>query len=444
MVDELLSTWFTPWFPIEYFQYTYYCIFLILAVLYISKLKPVQLIHARENSFLKDGTLHNVKSLHKMVIPPPWCWSSSFQIIFFLLRNAWCDRTVNFITEDIKTERGTVKLSWAEEEPEPEDPPILLFLHGLMCSSDDLPGTSFIHAAIKRGWKVVVHNRPGHVEKLKTPQFSLFGDWRDVDVAVRHIKSKYPKSHVAAVAFSAGVHPLIRYLGETGSSSKLDAAVSISGGIKLEDSLNNCSLLFEQIFLYKAKEFFLEPNEEILVKHDKKAFDECIKARSSESFMKACTPFITGKKDGTWEDVKVLLDPFPKMLEIKTPMLFLNALDDPIVPHTSVLPYKNSIFRSNPHLLLALTSTGSHCPFLNGCFSPEDFSMTASLEFVAHQVQLSSLRKNAKNVANEFKLRKLHKSFLPPNISPRTSILRKRAPLGVVPVNVVKENIKDV
>jgi predicted alpha/beta-fold hydrolase len=423
-----------------------YACFGILLLLYLSKLRPVKLVHAPANSFLKDGTLNSVKSLHKMVIPPPWCWSSTFQIIFFLLRNLLCDRKVDFINEDIVTERGSVKLSWAKEEPDNMEPPILLFLHGLMCSSDDLPGTGFIHAAIKRGWKVVVHNRPGHVEKLQTPRFCCFGDWRDVDVAVKHIKQKYPKSHVAAVAFSAGVYPLLRYLGEMGEASQLDAAVSISGGIRMTDGLNNCSVLFQQIFLYKAKQFFFEPNEALLRKHDTLAYDQCMGAMSSEAFMKACVPFITGNTKGTWKEVQALIDPFPTMLNIKTNILFLNAEDDPVVQLRSIEPYYNTVFRANPHLLLALSSTGSHCPFLHGCFSPEDYSMTTTLEFVAHQVQLSSLRRNATRCSNEFKLRKLFQSFSPPKKedaeSPRTSVLRKRlerAPLDNVPMNVVPE-----
>ena len=107
-----------------------YGVFALLVLSYLSKLRPIQLIHARENSFLKDGTLNSVRSLHSTIVPPPWCWSSSCQIIFFLLRNMWCDRSVDFRDEDIHTERGTVKLSWAEEEPENSDPPVLLFLHG--------------------------------------------------------------------------------------------------------------------------------------------------------------------------------------------------------------------------------------------------------------------------------------------------------------------------
>ena len=308
-----------------------------------------------------------------------------------------------------------------------------------MCSSNDLPGTSFIHAAIKRGWKVVVHNRPGHVEPLTTPQFSVFGDWRDVEVAVRHIRKQHPKSHLAAVGFSAGVFPLLRYLEKTGSESGIDAAVSVSGSIQLQGSLDNCWWLFEKIFLSEAKQFFFAKNEMILRTHDTAAYDACMAATQSEQFLRACTPFIMGDVNGTWEDVQHLLDPFPAMMDIKTPILFLNALDDPISP---IDPnHYDAIFRTNPHLLLALSPTGSHCPFLNGCFSPEDYSMTTSLEFIAHQVQLSSVRKNATSVANKVKLKRLYQSFSPedknkkPTFSPRTNALRKRVPLGVVPVN---------
>jgi predicted alpha/beta-fold hydrolase len=323
-----------------------------------------------------------------------------------------------------------------------------------MCSSDDLPGTSFIHAAIKRGWKVVVHNRPGHSSPLKTPRWSLFGDWRDVDVVVKHIRKKFPTRHVAAIGFSAGAFPLLKYLGETGVHSGLDAAVCVSGSVKLADSLEQCSWLFMKIFLHEGKKFFLKANEKILRDHDTLAYDRVMATTNARDFMTACVPFITGIQGCyDWTIGKSLLCPYSTIQHIDTPVLFLNAVDDPIVPPASIQPYEENVFRTNPNLLLAISATGSHCPFLHGCFSPEDYSMKTCLEFVAHQAAIVRLRKTAKAAAMESTRRvsyteKKRKKMTQGGggeeqeeedfVSPRTSTLRKRytrVPLATVATN---------
>jgi predicted alpha/beta-fold hydrolase len=268
----------------------------------------------------------------------------------------------------------------------------------------------------------------------------LLGDWRDVDIAVKHIRTRYPKRHLAIIGFSAGCFPLLRYLGEKGTEAAIDAAVCISGGVRLQDALDNCSFLFTQLFLYKAKQYFLSNNEDILRKHNSPAFDQALASYSSENFMRACAPFMTDS--GKWCDVEKLLDPFPHMDNIARPVLFLNSQDDPVIG--SVEKYSEQVFQRNKNLLLAVSATGSHCPFLDGCFSPEDYSMTTSLEFIAHQVQHTSLRKNALAAANVSKLRAFFDTLFVQSDtkeSPRTSSLRKRRKQLHVPLASLKQNM---
>lgn len=48
--------------------------------------------------------------------------------------------------------------------------------------------------------------------------------------------------------------------------------------------------------------------------------------------------------------------------EVAVPVLCLCSTDDPLLPPASTLP--TSIFQNSPYFLLALTSQGSHCGFL--------------------------------------------------------------------------------
>ena len=382
------------------------------------KIAPPIITHASNSIFTRDGTLTNPStcpslSSKKLIVPPPWAFDSSFQILYFLLRNSMCSRQVQFHDEKVTCPRGgpDLILSWAEQEPEvplsgaarsKDAAPILLMLHGLMCDANDLPGTSFVHAAIRRGWKVVVFNRPGHRAPLETPRFSLFGDYRDLNSIVEHIKSRYPNRTLGVIGFSAGCYPAIRYLGEKRSASLIDACVMISGGLSIDDSMHKCGWFFESCFVSKAKSFFLRANESVLRKHNAEAFDRSLAAGCAAEFLPAMSAFMCDS--GKWSDAKHIIDPLHTTSTISRPCLFINALDDPIVPVESVEPYMNNFFKCNQNVLLAQTVTGSHCPFLDG-FGGDDWSLKASFEFLAHQCRIRQLRRNANAAAEAGKAR---------------------------------------
>lgn len=357
---------------------------------YLMVVARPRLVLSSDSRYKKDGTLQRVQSLHRVLTPPPWAFDSTFQIIFFLLRNMWCSRRVTFQQESVPNPEksgNVLTLSWDLSSLDvKEDSPILLFMHGLMCNSDDLPGTSFVHAAAQAGFRVCVMNRPGHNGPLVKPRFSIFGDHRDLDAVVRHIKSRYPKSTLSLVAFSAGCYPALRYLGTTGKSSLVDASVMISGGISVDDALTKCGWLFEKIFLANCKQYFLKTNKVVLRSHNSEAFDQAMSATNSADFVKATSAY--GCDSGTWEDMKALIDPLDTINNVSSPVLFLNGDDDPIVPTSSIDPHVKSFYESNPNVLLARTATGSHCPFLHGWFAPEDFAEATTLEWLKHQVYL--------------------------------------------------------
>ena len=376
------------------------------------KIAPPIITHAPNSVFALDGTLHNKSacpslSSMKPIVPPPWAFDSSFQILYFLIRNTLCPRSVKFQDERIPCPRGgpPLILSWAEQNPskplkgaarDDDCAPILLMLHGLMCDANDLPGTSFTYTAVERGWKVVVFNRPGHREPLKSPRFSLFGDYRDLDAVVDHIKQRYPNRTLGVIGFSAGCYPALKYLGEKGRGSAIDATVVISGGLSIDDAMHKCGWFFSSIFVSNAKKFFLGPNETILRAHSNEGYERSMAATSASTYLPALSPFMCD--GGTWKDAKEVIDPLPTAANIKSPCLFINAIDDPIVPVESVDPYMDTFFKCNRYVMLAQTVTGSHCPFLEG-FGGDDWSLKASFEFLEHQCRTRQMKRNAKAAA---------------------------------------------
>ena len=56
-----------------------------------------------------------------------------------------------------------------------------------------------------------------------------WNEWRDLDVAVRHVAGRYPKAPLFAVAHSAGAFILVQYLAAVGANTPVVAAATVAG-----------------------------------------------------------------------------------------------------------------------------------------------------------------------------------------------------------------------
>ncbi len=96
--------------------------------------------------------------------------------------------------------------------------PIVVLVHGIGGNSNEGYMVRLAHAFIKLGWRCVSYD----YWRLD------FGEWRDLSLAVTHLRKHYPRAPIAAVGISAGGHVLMRYLQCTGADCPLVAAVAIS------------------------------------------------------------------------------------------------------------------------------------------------------------------------------------------------------------------------
>lgn len=76
-----------------------------------------------------------------------------------------------------------------------------------------------------------------------------------------------------------------------------------------------------------------------------------------------------------------------KLPTIRTPLLALNALDDPVCP-PQALPDEAAV-RANPNVLLALTERGSHTAWLSGwnVFKRESWADQVIYEYLDAMLQ---------------------------------------------------------
>mmetsp|Transcript_128 Transcript_128/g.247 ORF Transcript_128/g.247 Transcript_128/m.247 type:complete len:538 (-) Transcript_128:55-1668(-) len=96
--------------------------------------------------------------------------------------------------------------------------PVVVLVHGLGGSSQEAYLRKFASDSHRKGWRACSYD-----------WWRLdFGEWRDLDIVIRHIAKENPEAPIVVVSFSAGTHIALRYLQETGKNSQLVAAVCVS------------------------------------------------------------------------------------------------------------------------------------------------------------------------------------------------------------------------
>ena len=130
--------------------------------------------------------------------------STAYVVVCAMARVDWA-KVEPLATED----GGTVRLCWAEPPDEADARPTVLLLHGLTGNTRHLgPHIPKLMAA---GFRVVGLDRRGHGHPLTSPKFSVFGDGRDVQLAVEAVHRQLPRSPIALLSLCAGGGPMLHY-----------------------------------------------------------------------------------------------------------------------------------------------------------------------------------------------------------------------------------------
>ncbi|KAI9138697.1 Alpha/Beta hydrolase protein [Paraphysoderma sedebokerense] len=280
---------------------------------------------------------------------------------------------------------GVVTLDWnIPETPYESDTPTVVILHGLTGGSHESYVQDLVAKLNQNGYRYrcVVMNARGCAEsEIRTPMLYCGAYTADVRIAVKYIKSKIPNAPLACIGFSLGSNILVKYLGEEGDNVVFDGGISVSnpfdferGSLWLRSTWLNRNV-YSRVMAGNLKRGFLK-HSHVLLKDQRIKYDLVMKARLIYEFDDRLTRVSFNYL--TVEDYYRDASSFRYLKRVRTPLLCVNAIDDPISPK-STIPYEEA--KNNPYVLIATTEKGGHIGYYSGNIKPQRWCTQVFAEY---------------------------------------------------------------
>ena len=352
-----------------------------------------QRLSDRPKLYFKPGgslaaLLDECPALQRVVSPPLWAVPADahLQLLPFVVSGFLGSGSAPWSQyEDLAMSDG-VRLRLAMTSAPSEEAPIVLFLVGACCGVGDLPGQSLVKRLHRAGFRCASYERRGHGRRglsRSAPRWNLFGDTGDLADVLHALRERYPRSPMVCVGISAGAALLVRALGGPGDRvgrrralPELAAAVAVAPGYDIHESPRNCRQPYNALMTWRVKDFFIRRNLEAL--EGTEGVHEALRARNlieliGSSYAMAGYP----SREEYLED----MDPTHRLASITVPTLFLNAASDPLAT-IELVQTTAQRFMTLEHCAMAITKTGSHCPFYEGLFLGRSWADDATIDFI--------------------------------------------------------------
>ena len=256
-----------------------------------------------------------------------------------------------------------VDLAWAVNGLS-NDSPLVIVLHGLGGDANSPYVAGFLQAFNRCGWRgVLMHFRGASAEPNRLPRAYHSGDTGDLDQVLKALAQREPGTKKAIVGVSLGGNVLLKWLGEQGEQTLVNAAVAVSVPFQLRlvaDRINQgFSGVYQAHLLRRLRRVF---GRKIEKHQDKLPFS----AEQMESLRCFWTfdDTITAPLHG-YSNVHTYYREASSaqyIAHIKTPTLIIHALDDPFMT-PDVL---NGINQCPPEVTLEVSKKGGHVGFVAG------------------------------------------------------------------------------
>lgn len=295
--------------------------------------------------------------------PAWWLANSHIQTLYpTLMRHI--QSPVDFMERLELADGDFIDLAWAINGLA-NDTPLIVFLHGLGGSMDSTYAAGLMHEFNRCGWRaVLMHFRGASKEPNRLPRAYHSGDTGDVNYLLHLLAEREPATKKAVVGVSLGGNVLLKWLGEIGEQSIIQAAVAVSVPFQLRLVADRISTGFSRIYqdylLRRLRRVFERKQTCFTQDNMPKELQDLHKWQCFWTFDENVTAPLHGFKHV--HDYYRKSSSRAYLAKIKTPTLIIHALDDPFMT-PNVVPQAEELA---PDITLELSEKGGHVGFISG------------------------------------------------------------------------------
>ncbi|HVU50599.1 MAG TPA: alpha/beta fold hydrolase [Polyangia bacterium] len=255
----------------------------------------------------------------------------------------------------------------------PAGAPRVVVLHGLEGSSHAVYVQGLARGLAGAGMSVSVLNfrscaldpATGKRVPPRRPRLYHSGETRDLDLLVETLAGRDPRAPLCAVGFSLGGNVLLKWLGEQGARSRVEAAATISVPYDLMAASRHLERGFSRVYVShflkqlkrKAADVLARfPGETEHINGDRIRF-----AQTFYAFDDSATAPMNGFKSAT--DYYRKSSALRFLSDIEVPTLCLNAEDDPFLPREVLRAARDA---ASEDVKLTTIPWGGHASFAMG------------------------------------------------------------------------------
>jgi len=293
--------------------------------------------------------------------PAWWLRNSHLQTLWpAVIRKRRLKPSIQLQRERIELPDGDfIDLDWMQKDAEG---PLVIVLHGFEGSVNSHYAKGMLNVIHSHGWRgVFMHFRGCSGEHNRLPRGYHSGDTTDLSFIMNILHQREPNTPLAAIGYSLGGNILLKWLGETGKSNPLKAAIAVSVPFELHKAAKRIQVGFSRFYQW----YFLR----CLRKRLNRKF-KLVPAPMNPEFLKSITSLpefddlftapLFGFRDV--DDYYTSASSRQYLRFIQVPTLLVHSKDDPFMTE-DVIPTPEEL---SPFVKMEITDAGGHVGFVTG------------------------------------------------------------------------------